>query len=71
MHQIYGLDQNDVDNLYQLGDALMRRQEYEQAVRIYSRLAKMPNVEADRVEALQAAARRMLDQQQQMQKKGA
>jgi tetratricopeptide (TPR) repeat protein len=69
MHQIYGLDQNDADNLYQLGDALMRRQEYEQAVRIYSRLAKMPEVEADRVEALQAAAKRMLDQQ--MQKKGA
>jgi tetratricopeptide (TPR) repeat protein len=65
MHQIYGLDQNDVDNLYQLGDALMRRQEYEQAVRIYGRLAKMPDVEAGRVEAFQAAARRMLEQQQQ------
>lgn len=63
MHQIYGLDQNDADNLYQLGDALMRRQEYEQAVRIYGRLAKMPEVEAERVEALQAAARRMLEQQ--------
>ncbi|HEU5099224.1 MAG TPA: tetratricopeptide repeat protein, partial [Roseiflexaceae bacterium] len=64
MHQIYGLDQNDTDNLYQLGDALMRRTEYEQAVRIYSRLAKMPNVETERVEALQAAAKRMYDQQQ-------
>jgi tetratricopeptide (TPR) repeat protein len=64
MHQIYGLDQNDTDNLYQLGDALMRRQEYEQAVRIYSRLAKMPDVETERVEALQAAAKRMLDMQQ-------
>jgi tetratricopeptide (TPR) repeat protein len=64
MHQIYGLDQNDTDNLYQLGDALMRRQEYEQAVRIYGRLAKMPNVEVERVEALQAAAKRMYDQQQ-------
>jgi len=64
MHQIYGLDQNDVDNLYQLGETLMRRQEYEQAVRIYGRLAKMPNVEMERVEALQAAAKRMYDQQQ-------
>ena len=64
MHQIYGLDQNDTDNLYQLGDALMRRSEFEQAVRIYGRLAKMPNVETERIEALQAAARRMYEQQQ-------
>jgi tetratricopeptide (TPR) repeat protein len=64
MHQIYGLDQNDTDNLYQLGDALMRRSEYEQAVRIYGRLAKMPNVETARIEALQAAAKRMYEQQQ-------
>jgi tetratricopeptide (TPR) repeat protein len=64
MHQIYGLNQNDTDNLYQLGDALMRRNEYEQAVRIYGRLAKMPDVETERVEALQAAAKRMYDQQQ-------
>jgi tetratricopeptide (TPR) repeat protein len=64
MHQIYGLNQNDTDNLYQLGDALMRRNEYEQAVRIYGRLAKMPNIETERVEALQAAAKRMYDQQQ-------
>ncbi|MGB9753865.1 tetratricopeptide repeat protein [Roseiflexus castenholzii] len=64
MHQIYGLDQNDTDNLFQLGDALMRRQEYEQAIRIYTRLAKVPGVEIERVEALQAAARRMLEQQQ-------
>jgi tetratricopeptide (TPR) repeat protein len=63
MHQIYGLDQNDTDNLYQLGDALMRRSEYEQAVRIYGRLAKMPGVEAERIEALQAAAKRMYEQQ--------
>ncbi len=64
MHQIYGLDQNDTDNLFQLGDALMRRQEYEQAIRIYNRLAKIPGVEIERVEALQAAAKRMLEQQQ-------
>jgi tetratricopeptide (TPR) repeat protein len=63
MHQIYGLDQNDTDNLFQLGDALMRRKEYEQAVRIYGRLAKIPNIETERVEALQAAAKRMYDQQ--------
>lgn len=66
MHQIYGLDQNDTDNLYQLGDALMRRSEYEQAVRIYGRLAKMPNVETARIEALQAAAKRMYEQQSQL-----
>ncbi|MGQ9549100.1 MAG: tetratricopeptide repeat protein [Roseiflexus sp.] len=64
MHQIYGLDQNDTENLFQLGDALMRRHEYEQAIRIYNRLAKLPDVEIERVEALQAAARRMLEQQQ-------
>jgi tetratricopeptide (TPR) repeat protein len=64
MHQIYGLDQNDTDNLYQLGDALMRRSEFEQAIRIYGRLAKMPNVEYERIEALQAAAKRMYEQQQ-------
>jgi tetratricopeptide (TPR) repeat protein len=64
MHQIYGLNQNDTDNLYQLGDALMRRNEYEQAVRIYGRLARIPDIEAERVEALQAAAKRMYDQQQ-------
>jgi uncharacterized protein HemY len=63
MHQIYALDQNDTDNLFLFGDTLMRRQEYEQAVRIYGRLAKMPNIEIERVEALQAAAKRMLEQQ--------
>ncbi len=42
----------------------MRRNEFEQAVRIYGRLAKMPNVETERIEALQAAAKRMYDQQQ-------
>ena len=54
---------------FQLGDALMRRNEYEQAVRIYGRLAKMPNIETERVEALQAAAKRMYDQQQAQLKK--
>jgi tetratricopeptide (TPR) repeat protein len=64
LHQIIGINQTDSEAYYQLGDVLMRREEYEQAVRIYMRLAKMPNVEAERVEALQAAAKRMLDQQQ-------
>ncbi len=61
---IIALDQNDVEAQSQLGDVLMRREEYEQALRIYGRLAKMPGVDADRVDALIAAARRMLDQQQ-------
>lgn len=64
LHQLYGLNQNDPDTLFQLGDVLMRREEYDQAVRIYERLSKMPNVESDRVEAFQSAARRMLAQQQ-------
>lgn len=64
LHQIIGINQNDVEAYFQLGDVLMRREEYEQAVRIYSRLSKMPDVEAERVEALQSAAKRMLDQQQ-------
>jgi tetratricopeptide (TPR) repeat protein len=64
MHQIYALDQSDTDNLYQLGDVLMRREEYEQAAHVYGRLAKIPNVQIERVEMLQAAAKRMYDQQQ-------
>jgi tetratricopeptide (TPR) repeat protein len=68
LHQIYGLDQNDSDTLFQLGDTLMRREEYGQALRTYQRLAKMPNIDHDRVEALQSAAKRMFDQQQARQK---
>jgi hypothetical protein len=41
----------------------MRREEYEQALRIYTRLLKMPGIETERVEALQSAAKRMFDQQ--------
>jgi tetratricopeptide (TPR) repeat protein len=67
LHQIIGLDRNDVDAYFQLGDALMRRQEYEQAYRIYGRLLKMPDVDTERVEALVAAAKRMADQKQQAQ----
>lgn len=62
LHQIYGLDQNDPETLFQLGDVLMRREEYEQAMRTYARLAKL-GVDLERVEALQAAAKRMYDQQ--------
>jgi tetratricopeptide (TPR) repeat protein len=61
---IIALDQNDVDAQFQLGEVLMRREEYEQALRIYTRLLKIPSVEVERVEALQAAAKRMFDQQQ-------
>jgi tetratricopeptide (TPR) repeat protein len=60
---IIALDQNDVEAHFQLGDVLMRREEYEQALRIYTRLLKMPGIEAERVEALQAAAKRMFEQQ--------
>jgi tetratricopeptide (TPR) repeat protein len=67
LHQIIGLDQKDTDAYFQLGDVLMRREEYEQAYRLYGRMLKMPNVETDRIEALQTAAKRMLDQRQQTQ----
>lgn len=63
LHQIYGLDQSNTDALFQLGDVLMRREEYAQALRTYTRLTKLPNVDQERVEALLAAAKRMLDQQ--------
>jgi tetratricopeptide (TPR) repeat protein len=61
---IIALDQHDVEAHFQLGDVLMRREEYEQAQRIYTRMLKMPGIEVERVEALQAAAKRMFDQQQ-------
>lgn len=64
LHQIIGMDQNDIEAYYTLGDVLMRREEYEQAYRLYQRLVKMPNVETERVEALVAAAKRMMDMQQ-------
>jgi tetratricopeptide (TPR) repeat protein len=64
---IIALDQNDTEAYYQLGDVLMRREEYEQAFRLYGRLLKMPDVDTGRVEALLSAAKRMLDQKQQTQ----
>jgi tetratricopeptide (TPR) repeat protein len=64
LHQIIGLSQTDQEAFFMLGDMLMRREEYNQAVRIYSRLLSMEGVETERVEALIAAANRMLAQQQ-------
>ncbi|NTU83568.1 MAG: tetratricopeptide repeat protein, partial [Chloroflexales bacterium] len=64
LHQIIGLDQKDVDAYYMLGDMLMRREEYSQAVQLYTRLLKLEGVERTRVEALLSAANRMLQQRQ-------
>jgi tetratricopeptide (TPR) repeat protein len=64
LHQIIGLDQKDLDAYYLLGDMLMRREEYGQAVQLYNRMLKMEGVEAERIEALVAAALRMLQQRQ-------
>ncbi|MBC8078668.1 MAG: tetratricopeptide repeat protein, partial [Chloroflexales bacterium] len=66
LHQIIGLNQKDLDAYFLLGDMLMRRQEYSQAVGIYNRMLKMEGVEKERLEALHTAARRMLAQQQAM-----
>jgi tetratricopeptide (TPR) repeat protein len=65
LHQIIGLNQQDIEAHFLLGDMLMRRGEYTQAVKLYARMSKMENIDVDRVEALQAAANRMLQQQQQ------
>jgi tetratricopeptide (TPR) repeat protein len=64
LHQIIGLDQKDLDAYYLLGDMLMRREEYGQAVQLYGRMLKMEGVEKERVEALASAASRMLQQRQ-------
>jgi tetratricopeptide (TPR) repeat protein len=64
LHQIIGLNQKDVDAYYMLGDMLMRRGEYAQTVQLYKRMLKMEEVDRERVEALLAAANRMLEQQQ-------
>jgi tetratricopeptide (TPR) repeat protein len=64
LHQIIGLDQKDLDAYYLLGDMLMRREEYGQAVQLYGRMLKMEGVEKERVEALASAANRMLQQRQ-------
>jgi tetratricopeptide (TPR) repeat protein len=67
LHQIIGLDQKDIDAYLLLGDMLMRREEYGQAVQLYGRLLKMEGIEKDRVEALASAANRMLQQRQSQQ----
>ncbi|WP_298402517.1 tetratricopeptide repeat protein [uncultured Chloroflexus sp.] len=62
LHQIIGLDQQDLDAYYMLYEMLMRREEYGQAVQLCRRMLKMPGVETERVEALLIAANRMLEQ---------
>jgi Flp pilus assembly protein TadD len=64
LHQIIGLNTDDVEAYYMLGDMLMRRGEYAQALNLYTRLSKMDEVESERVEALIAAANQMLQNQQ-------
>lgn len=63
LHQIIGLNQQDLESYYILGDLLMRRGEYAQSVQLYKRMLKMDGVEKERVEALLAASNRMLEQQ--------
>ncbi|NCC36667.1 MAG: tetratricopeptide repeat protein, partial [Chloroflexia bacterium] len=65
LHQIIALDQTDVEAYYMLGDMLMRREEYAQALQLYARLIKMEGVDQARVEALINAANRMLQQRKQ------
>ncbi len=63
LHQVIGLNQDDTEALYMLGDMLMRRGEYRQAVQLYKRMLRRDDIEMERVEALLAAANRMLEQQ--------
>ena len=58
-HQIIALDPADADAYESLGDLLMRQKEYDQALRLYKRLARLRPTD-ERVEALQSAAERML-----------
>jgi tetratricopeptide (TPR) repeat protein len=64
LHQIIGLDQSDMEAYYLLGDMLMRREEYGQAMQLYNRMLKMDGVDVERVQALVTAANRMLQQRQ-------
>jgi tetratricopeptide (TPR) repeat protein len=64
LHQIIGLDQKDMDAYYMLGDMLMRREEYGQAVQLYNRMLKLEGVDGERVRVLMAAASRMQQQRQ-------
>lgn len=63
LHQIIGMNQQDIEAHYMLGDMLMQREEYGQAVQLYNRMLNMESVEADRVQSLLVAANRMLQQQ--------
>ncbi|ACL25216.1 tetratricopeptide repeat protein [Chloroflexus aggregans] len=62
LHQIIGLDQNDLEAYFMLYDMLMRREEYGQASQLCRRMLKMPGIETERVEAMLSAANRMLEQ---------
>ncbi|WP_322512028.1 tetratricopeptide repeat protein [Chloroflexus sp.] len=62
LHQIIGLDQQDVEAYFMLYDMLMRREEYGQASQLCRRMLKMPGIETERVEAMLSAANRMLEQ---------
>ena len=64
LHQVIGLDQKDTEAFYMLGDMLMRRGEFGQAIQLYGRMLKMEGVEIERVQALQSAAGRMMQQRQ-------
>jgi tetratricopeptide (TPR) repeat protein len=64
LHQIIALDQKDLEAYFMWGDMLMRREEYGQAVQLYNRMLKMEGIEVPRLEALRAAASRMLQLQQ-------
>lgn len=64
LHQIIGLDQGDLEAYYMLGDMLMRREEFTQALQLYNRMLKMEGIDTERVEALISAASRMLQQRQ-------
>jgi tetratricopeptide (TPR) repeat protein len=63
LHQVIAIAPDDSEAYFQLGDVLMRVREYDQALRLFKRLARLPNVDHARVHALQTAAARMLEQQ--------
>lgn len=64
LHQIIGLNSGDLEAYYMLGDMLLRRGEYNQALSLYTRMSRMAGIDVSRVEALMAAAQRMLRNQQ-------
>lgn len=68
LHQIIGINPNDKEAYFMLGDMLMRRSEFAQAVQLYNRMLKIELFKGDtaetaQIEALFAAAKRMHDQQ--------